>query len=436
MPPSASASWRGVQVDGDHPAQADVDGGHPAEDAPHRVGDVVGAEPGRGDLVEEGLKGVEVVGVDDDHIDRHPPQRPGQGEAAEAGPDDHHPWPPARKGRGVRRVARWPAGQRYDRQRSAERADRLDEQVGDRHALQQVLPEGGLGLGHRVLQRPEAAVVPGERGAQHGHRQPLGEAYVQQRDAGGLAVLDLGHDHDQAPVRTAPGHQHPALGRHLVLGAPQAGVRLGAQGQVEGDAAPVDDRDGGLGVAGPALDAVAGVAGDLGHGRRQGAQRAQDVVGQPVPGGAGAHDGLDQRRLEQALVGAGDAHGDRLGLVLDGVDRPGELVDALGEGPGQVVEDHGRGADLAELQLVRLEGQDAQAVAQQRRQPGRRGGLQLTVVGPGPQAVEERPHDRLEAEAQPVAHVEALVGGDGAARPRPGPGAAGNARASMARAAS
>jgi hypothetical protein len=43
---------------------------------------------------------------------------------------------------------------------------------------------------------------------------------------------------------------------------------------------------------------------------------------------------------KQRLVGAGDAHRDRLGLVLDGVDGPGELLDGPGERRGEVVEHH------------------------------------------------------------------------------------------------
>ena len=88
-----------------------------------------------------------------------------------------------------------------------------------------------------------------------------------------------------------------------------------------------------------------------------------------------------QRHLQQRLVAAADAHGDGLGLVLDGVDRSGQLLDGRGEAGGEVVEHHARRADLAELGLVGVEPADAERVAEQRRHPHGGGGLEVAVVG-------------------------------------------------------
>src|SRR4029453_15004121 len=134
-----------------------------------------------------------------------------------------------------------------------------------------------------------------------------------QGDPHGLAVLDLGHDHQGAPVAPAPGHQHVPLGGDAALGAPQLGVTVGAWGEGAGDAAPVDDPDG------VAVDAVAGEAHDLGHGWADVGQRAQGAVAELVAAGPGGPHLLDQRDRQQRLVRAGDAHGAGLGLVLYGV---------------------------------------------------------------------------------------------------------------------
>jgi len=53
-----------------------------------------------------------------------------------------------------------------------------------------------------------------------------------------------------------------------------------------------------------------------------------------------------ERDLEQLLVGAGDADRDRLGLVLDRVDRTRELLDRLRERGGEVLHDRARRAHL------------------------------------------------------------------------------------------
>src|ERR687891_1903256 len=141
--------------------------------------------------------------------------------------------------------------------------DGLGEQDVDRDLGQQVLPERGFGLQHGVPQHGVSVAVALQHAPGRRHRQAVGEAHVQQRDPGGLAVLDLWHDHDRAPVAPATAHEHLALVGHPVLGAPQLGGPLGAADEVAGDPAPVDHGDGRgrlprLG-AGAALDAVAGV---------------------------------------------------------------------------------------------------------------------------------------------------------------------------------
>ena len=62
-----------------------------AEDATHGVGDVVGVEAGSGDLVQQRLEQVEVVGVDDGDVDGRLGEALGGGQPAESGTDDHHP---------------------------------------------------------------------------------------------------------------------------------------------------------------------------------------------------------------------------------------------------------------------------------------------------------------------------------------------------------
>ena len=64
----------------------------PAEHATHGVGDVVGVEPRRGDLVQQRLEQVEVVGVDDLDVDGlRLARRLGDRQPAEPGADHHNP---------------------------------------------------------------------------------------------------------------------------------------------------------------------------------------------------------------------------------------------------------------------------------------------------------------------------------------------------------
>ena len=60
-----------------------------AQDRAHRLRDVVGLEAGGRDFVEERQERVEVVPVDDQHVDRGATERPGDAQAAEASADDH-----------------------------------------------------------------------------------------------------------------------------------------------------------------------------------------------------------------------------------------------------------------------------------------------------------------------------------------------------------
>ena len=144
----------------------------------------------------------------------------------------------------------------------------------------------------------------------------------------------------------------------------RCGLRSTRDGHAERDPAPVDDLDGGRTRRGVALDRVAGEADHRVDGRVERGQRAQRRVAEPLPRRAGRQDGLHERTVEQGLVRAGDADGDRLGLVLDGVDRPGQLLDAAGQRGGEVVDQAGRRADLAGLALVGLERRVAGDVAQ------------------------------------------------------------------------
>ena len=118
-------------------------------------------------------------------------------------------------------------------------------------------------------------------------------------------------------------------------------------------------------------------------------ERAQRLVAEAVARRTGGEHGLDERRLQQRLVAAGDPDGDRLRLVLDGVDGTGELLDALGERGGEVVDHDGGRADPAVLGLVGVERCDAEGVAVRRRQPDGGAGLEVAVVGAVAQPVEE-----------------------------------------------
>ena len=213
------------------------------------------------------------------------------------------------------------------------------------------------------------------------------------------------------PSLAPAGDEHLPLHRDGVLRAPQHTGPLGARRDLERDAAAVDDGRRHLALLGVAIDLVADPPGDLGDRRIDVGEGAQRLVAEAVARGAGGEHRLDERRLQQGLVAAGDADGDGLRLVLDGVDRAGELLDALGERGGEVV-DHDRGrADPAVLGLVGVERRDAEGVAVRRRQPHRGAGLEVAVVGAVAQPVEEP--RRRGGERGPQRAQQPLAVGDG-----------------------
>ena len=78
-----------------------------------------------------------------------------------------------------------------------------------------------------------------------------------------------------------------------------------------------------------AVHAVPRVAGDLGHRRVEVGEHLHRPVREHVAAGAGRQHRLHERAVDDALVTAGDPDRDRLGLMLDRVDGPGELLDRL-----------------------------------------------------------------------------------------------------------
>src|SRR5262249_58594715 len=104
---------------------------------------------------------------------------------------------------------------------------------------------------------------------------------------------------------------------------------------------------------------------------------------------AGGEDIPYEGRLEQRIVGARDAAGERLRLVLDCIDRTGEIIDALREGGGEVIDDRAGSPDLAQLDLVRVEGRRTRREAQHRRDPHRAARIEMAVVRAGAEPVEE-----------------------------------------------
>ena len=91
---------------------------------------------------------------------------------------------------------------------------------------------------------------------------------------------------------------------------------------------------------------VAGKPQDLPHCRIENRQRLEIGIRQMRPIGTGVEKGAHQRYEQESLVRSRDADRDRLRLMLDRVDRPGELVDSPGESGAQILEDHRR-ADKA-----------------------------------------------------------------------------------------
>ena len=145
-------------------------------------------------------------------------------------------------------------------------------------------------------------------------------------------------------------------------------------------------------------------------------ERAQRAVRQAVARRARREDLAHQRNLQQRLVRARDADGHGLRLVLDGVDRARELLDRLRERGGEVLDDRARRADLAEVDLVRVERHDTDRVPQERRELHRGAGFERAVVVAGAQAVEEPRGQRLELTRERRQRIEVASDGAGAAR--------------------
>ena len=126
-----------------------------------------------------------------------------------------------------------------------------------------------------------------------------------------------------------------------------------------------------------ALDDVAGVPDDVGDRRIEAGERPQRAVAQAVARGAGVERLAHEADLQQALVGPRDADGDRLGLVLDRVDRPGELLDGRRERDGEILDD----ARVACRPCRTRSGTRRAAPSRRRSAAARRGGPRWTARG-------------------------------------------------------
>ena len=275
---------------------------------------------------------------------------------------------------------------------------------------EQIVAEAALGLRDPVDEAVVAAVVALQHAAHRGGRQAVVEAHVQQRDAGAGATLHLGHEDHRAAVAAAAGHQHFLLAGDPSLRAEQLRVA-----SPPGWARRATDHHGRRWRWWPAgcrvtLDGVAGVPHHGLDGRVEIGEHLQRAIAQPVAAGAGAEQFLHERTVEHAFVVAADADGDGLGLMLDGVDRPGEFLDGAGERRREIVDDRAGRGDLAGCPLVRLERRLAGDVAQQTDQPHGRGRLEMAVVAAGAQAVEELLGMHADARLHRAQHVVAVGG--------------------------
>ena len=88
LPTVANDHGLPLQIDPGDLAEHESNRSVPAEDPANREPDVVSVEPGGGDLVQQRLERVEVVGVDDGDVDIRLGQALGGSYAAEPGPDD------------------------------------------------------------------------------------------------------------------------------------------------------------------------------------------------------------------------------------------------------------------------------------------------------------------------------------------------------------
>ena len=152
----------------------------------------------------------------------------------------------------------------------------------------------------------------------------------------------------------------------LALGTAQPRVTLGARRDVGDDAALVEHRNRGVCVVRRSLDAVARVTRDGSNRRVEGGERAQGAVTEAIAARTGTQKLGNERHGDEGVLGPGDADGDGLGLVLDGVDGPGQLLDAARQRVGEVLEEHRRRAHLAVVELVDVERDHADRIPQQR----------------------------------------------------------------------
>ena len=182
-------------------------------------------------------------------------------------------------------------------------------------------------------------------------------------------------------------------------------VRLRAGRDVARDAAAIDDVDR---VAFDVVARPARHALDRGIERDERPQRA---VGEAVARRTGREDFLHDRHEQQRFVGARDADGHGLGLMLDRVDRAGELVDGFRERGVQVLDHRARCSHLAELDLVRVQVLETGRIAQHRGDAHGGGRLEASVVVARPQLVEEPRGMRFERGCERAERIEAVARG-------------------------
>ena len=127
---------------------------------------------------------------------------------------------------------------------------------------------------------------------------------------------------------------------------------------------------------------------DLDHGRVQRGEHLERAVAEDITPGAGVEHCPHQWPIDHALVAAGDADGDGLGLVLDGVDRARQLLDRPCQRHHEVVDEGSRRPDLAGPRLVLLDRTRRRHVAQQAGQAHRRARLEMAVVALAAQIVD------------------------------------------------
>ena len=236
---------------------------------------------------------------------------------------------------------------------------------------------------------------------------------MQQRQPGGHAVLGLGNVQHR-PAVAAAGHRDLPLVRRAVLAAAQLRVGDGARLDAERRTAAVGLPDRDLWAAGRrhlALDAVTRPAGHFGHRRVERRQRAQGRVRQPIPRRARIERRCHEHRIKQRLIGTRDADGDGLGLMLDGVHRPGQLVDGEVQRIGEVVDDHRGQPYFADVGLVHLQRRHAGGVPQHRAEASGGAGPQVPVVAARTHAVAETVGRRPQAFGQHSEQVAVLAPG-------------------------